>query len=350
MSGIYYLRAHWYNPQLQIFLSRDPESTLRRYGYTQGNPVMRIDPRGSKFSWARDIGDPLGRFLKNLNAIPGVGGLSRILFSPVMGALQIVADPGDFWEAVKTNRNGIDIFLGLGVAAEVAGGFLDSAFAGYGTSLARRFLSRTVSDVVIGVGQSTAAAAGRGFHHFDWNSFRQGLEYTAGAILWRGVTKFNVRKARVPSAPVANRVSDLDSVPGNADLLNRRSITSDDSGTFSESNKMSQHDDALLNDSNEVSELKPFSNDEIDEILLKDEVRKVKEQSIRGKKFTRKNDTINVKRESDGTRKFRTGNRNAPKVSLLPGFDTIPEDEDSGGAFTNEAGIPAGFIAKSLTE
>jgi len=51
--GLYYLRARYYNPQTDRFLSRDPNDgdptdpkTLHKYLYASGDPVNRIDPRG----------------------------------------------------------------------------------------------------------------------------------------------------------------------------------------------------------------------------------------------------------------------------------------------------------------
>ena len=47
--GGYYLRARWYDPRWRTFLSRDPDPNLNRYGYTDGNPITRVDPTGR--SW-----------------------------------------------------------------------------------------------------------------------------------------------------------------------------------------------------------------------------------------------------------------------------------------------------------
>jgi RHS repeat-associated protein len=47
-SGLVYLRARYYDPASQQFLSRDPavESTRQPYGYARGNPTNVVDPSG----------------------------------------------------------------------------------------------------------------------------------------------------------------------------------------------------------------------------------------------------------------------------------------------------------------
>ncbi len=120
--GGYYLRARWYDPDLPIFLSRDPAQHLNRYGYGNGNPVMNADPSGYGSGGLR-------RFLAGLNR--GIGGhFARIFLAPLLGPLQIAAYPKQFWESVKTDKGGIDMFLVLGVVSEAAGGIADWAYAG----------------------------------------------------------------------------------------------------------------------------------------------------------------------------------------------------------------------------
>ena len=47
-SGLYYLRARYYDPTTAQLISRDPAvaMTMSPYGYTGGNPVNRTDPSG----------------------------------------------------------------------------------------------------------------------------------------------------------------------------------------------------------------------------------------------------------------------------------------------------------------
>jgi RHS repeat-associated protein len=49
-SGMYYYEARYYNPNLSIFISRDPlfevKPWMNPYAYTSNNPINRIDPSG----------------------------------------------------------------------------------------------------------------------------------------------------------------------------------------------------------------------------------------------------------------------------------------------------------------
>jgi RHS repeat-associated protein len=191
--GGYYLRARWYHPDLPTFISRDPMAQLNRYGYGGGDPANMVDPGGTNFFHA------LGRDLRAANAAlnRGVGGhFARFFLAPILAPLQIAAEPKAFWEGVKHDKGGIDIFLALGVVTEFASGVVDSEIVlrGLAVSMQQRFLGRAALDAVLGFGQSIAAGGARGFKHFDWGSFTSGAEMTLGTIdLWRGVGSLNIR-------------------------------------------------------------------------------------------------------------------------------------------------------------
>jgi RHS repeat-associated protein len=191
--GGYYLRARWYAPDLPTFISRDPMEQLNRYGYGGGDPANMVDPGGTNFFHA------LGKGLQGLNAAlnRGVGGhFARFFLAPILGPLQIAAEPKGFWEAVKHDKGGIDIFLALGVAAEFGSGLVDSELVirGLAVSIQRRFLGRAALDAALGFGQSIAAGGARGFKHFDWEAFASGAEMTLGTIgVWRGALSLNIR-------------------------------------------------------------------------------------------------------------------------------------------------------------
>jgi hypothetical protein len=127
----------------------------------------------------------------------GVGGyFAGFFLAPIMGPLAIAADPKAFWEGIKTNRDQMDVFLALGVASELIGGGMDYAAVQdvVGTSVGKRYGWRMLSDLGIGGGQAVAAGAQRGFHHFNWHSFGQGLSMTAGvSLFYRGLYGLNVR-------------------------------------------------------------------------------------------------------------------------------------------------------------
>ena len=51
-SGLYYLRARYYDPSIGRFLSQDPLPGGNLYAYVGSNPVNRMDPTGLR--WATD--------------------------------------------------------------------------------------------------------------------------------------------------------------------------------------------------------------------------------------------------------------------------------------------------------
>jgi RHS repeat-associated protein len=179
--GGYYLRARWYDPDLPVFLSRDPEDNLNRYGYAGGNAVMNIDPSGRNFLHA------LGAISKEagkLNALLNkgwYGHLDRFFLAPVLSALQLVANPKGFWQAIKTDKDGIDLFMAAGAVNLYAWDWI-----GTWATLSRStlYLGCQASGLGISVGGVVAASADRGFKHFNWTTFTNGLEMTGGSFFY----------------------------------------------------------------------------------------------------------------------------------------------------------------------
>jgi RHS repeat-associated protein len=192
--GGYYLRARWYDPDLQTFLSRDSQSHLNRYGYAGGNPVMRIDPSGRGFSWSRDIGKPLTGFLTDINK--GVGGhFARFFLTPILGPLQILANPKAYWQAIIHDKNGAAIFLVAPIVSGEAFGIIEAGLEPIFVN--ELFVGRTATALATGVAQSTTNAAARGFNHFNWSTFLNGEEGGVGSLIeqnpigGRGYNRFN---------------------------------------------------------------------------------------------------------------------------------------------------------------
>jgi RHS repeat-associated protein len=218
----YYLRARWYQPDLPSFLSRDPEAHLNRYAYGGGNPVMTVDPSGMSFKWYKSIGNPLGKFLGSLNS--GVGGhFARLFLTPLIGPLQILADPNGFWQAIKHNKDGIDVFMAAGIVANLA---LDGVGDVLGPAQVMRiFAARIASEHVLGTGQAVAAAADRGFKHFNWNTFTAGVESTVGVSLevrmlgGAGYHRFNLTGQQV-----SDMIAQLEVQPRETVFLFRRRL------------------------------------------------------------------------------------------------------------------------------
>jgi RHS repeat-associated protein len=72
-TGLYYLRARYYDPATQQFLTRDPlvAATEQAYNYAGGSPLNATDPRGLRFSINDEGG---GGGAVNLGGAPGEGG------------------------------------------------------------------------------------------------------------------------------------------------------------------------------------------------------------------------------------------------------------------------------------
>jgi len=341
--GGYYLRARWYDPRLTIFISRDDLSSLSRYGYTSGNPVMRVDPSGLKFNYMHDIGNPLGGFLAAINRGPG-GHFARLLLAPVLGPLQIVADPPAFWHAIKTNQDGIDIFLAASIATQVVGG---TFAAGSTIGIGKILLAQTIAEVALGTAQSAVAAAGRGSRHFDWNTFVQGLEYTvSGAAYGLGATAGIRALARPGITQVAE---DLANVPDEASLTHSpsvsRGIRRNDSFSIEpdDSHRLGSYHDELVDATENETDVFKRINHEIE--TNGDDVLKINRKSRQSRKYS-------VKQAHKASSKaFRTNlKRSAIPVSRAPEFLDILEQDEPSHSFSspNQAEIHAHGIIEEL--
>ncbi|MEM1079899.1 MAG: RHS repeat-associated core domain-containing protein, partial [Pseudomonadota bacterium] len=213
--GGYYMRARWYDPELPGFISRDPVQNINRYAYGGGNPVMHVDPTG------KDFFHSMGWFNHRLNRGTG-GGFARFFLAPMMGPLAILSDPKSFWHAIMHNTAGIDVFLALGIVSEGLGGYLDydAVQDVVAHTRSRRYLYRSVSDAGLGVGQSTAAGAHRGWHHFDWKTFGKGMEMAGGVnVFWRGLMGANVNSGFRSGSHMAQLLDDFHASASDGDTL-----------------------------------------------------------------------------------------------------------------------------------
>jgi RHS repeat-associated protein len=197
--GGVYLRGRWYNPGLAGFVSRDPRPNLNRFGYAGGNPVMHIDPAGFGFFHAlgglmhgieRDAGKLYGALNKGW-----MGNFDRFFLAPLMGSLSIIADPKAFWQSVRTDKDGVDLFMVLSAASGEGFGMLSEMYPTRSISI---FWGRVGTSATLSLASATAVGADRGFRHFSWSGFRNGLEGGLGNVFdfnivgGQGYNRFNL--------------------------------------------------------------------------------------------------------------------------------------------------------------
>jgi RHS repeat-associated protein len=207
MWGGVYLRARWYQPDLPIFMSRDPMAHLNRYGYGGGNPIMHSDPSGMSF-W-RSLGKGLKKANDALNK-GWWGHLDRFFLSPLMSALSIAADPKGFWNSIRHDKDGITAFLIAGVAVQVASWGLEGAGVSAlvrNLSFKVRYATRLTIDSGLAIGQAVAAGADRGFRHFNWESAAESLELGVGGLLYsRGLVGEGFNQYTLRATDVAKMI------------------------------------------------------------------------------------------------------------------------------------------------
>ncbi len=194
--GGYYLKARWYDPDLAIFLSRDPLAGFHPYSYSDGSPVMNVDPSGTS---AQTSGHVAGE--------TNVGG---VLFNMFVAPL-ISIFTKEYWNDVIHNRDMAGVFLAAGIVSEASFVELDilAVSAGWrGLSAATRWAAQDAVDVGLNVGQAAASATHGG--RFDANAFGQNLEgLPMGMFYARGLVGFGRRTHTLRGADIAKRISAL---------------------------------------------------------------------------------------------------------------------------------------------
>ncbi|NTX41663.1 hypothetical protein HUA78_45260 [Myxococcus sp. CA033] len=165
-SGLYYLRARYYDPQLMRFLSRDSAVMFNRYSYCSGNPIMLVDPSGNAAWWqwltmgaavvvgiAATVatagalsGATAGLIAGSSTLVTGAVNVGIAATAGVAGAIasNAVSAIGNSWgendwgpEQFFNKNLGIDI--GLGAVA----GALGSSVTQGGVALAKKFAGET---------------------------------------------------------------------------------------------------------------------------------------------------------------------------------------------------------------
>ncbi len=195
--GGYYLQARWYDPDLGTFLSRDPAAGFHPYSYSDGNPVMNVDPTGMS---AQTSGH-----------VTGETSVGSIVFNVFVAPL-ISIFTKEYWSDVAHNRDQAARFLELGIVAEVAFFALNSyalSAVWRGLSTATRFTAQSTVDVGLNVGQAAVSATHGG--QLSVNEFGQNLEgLPMGMFYARGLVGFGRRSHNLRGADVARRVAARD--------------------------------------------------------------------------------------------------------------------------------------------
>jgi RHS repeat-associated protein len=98
-TGLYYLRARYYDPQTAQFLTRDPLEPLTQepYGYVYGNPLNWADPLGlgcglHPISWPVCIGDLWGAIRGHAEDVSAAAAVAATLLVGPAPELAAVAE------------------------------------------------------------------------------------------------------------------------------------------------------------------------------------------------------------------------------------------------------------------
>jgi RHS repeat-associated protein len=179
----YYLRARWYLPSQRTFLSRDPADALHRYGYTGGNPIVRTDPSGLKYT-GMDFSRDVDKAVHKLE--PGIWAyIEPILpvWGQVMGGIEVVGLLPSFWHHPTAGKIINFGFLATSIVAEVGGeseGF--DRLAPFLLHADRAFATRLGIEVSLGASQTAAQTFRHG--RVDVPALIQGIDTTTFGIFY----------------------------------------------------------------------------------------------------------------------------------------------------------------------
>ncbi|MGH7789692.1 MAG: RHS repeat-associated core domain-containing protein [Candidatus Binatia bacterium] len=197
---IYYLRARWYLPGQQTFLSRDPGDLLHRFNYTAGDPIGRTDPSGLKFT-GEDFSRDVDKAVRTLT--PGVWAyIEPILpvWGEVMGGVELVGELPSFWHH-PTIAGDVEFgVMAASIVTEVVGEtpWFDTRFA----TPNRAFGARIGLDLTLNGAMTATQADQHG--HLDPEALIQGTESALYGVFWGRLV------GGVGYRPFGLRVDDVD--------------------------------------------------------------------------------------------------------------------------------------------
>jgi len=145
-SGLYYLKARYYSPELMRFINRDTYDLSNRYAYCNGDPISSTDPSGHMPKWFK-VGLGITTFLAGAAGAWFTGGASFAGACGILGGLGVmgsgVTQVWSNYESgnTKATLNKVAFWTG------VAGGVLS-----LGAGAAKYFASRAASRAAARVG------------------------------------------------------------------------------------------------------------------------------------------------------------------------------------------------------
>jgi RHS repeat-associated protein len=201
----YYLRARWYLPAQQTFLSRDPADPLHRYSYTGGNPVGRSDPSGLKYT-GEDFSRDVDKVVHKLS--PGAWAyLEPVMpvWGQVMGGIELLGLLPSFWHH-PTAEGWVELgFLGASIVSEVGGE--TKTFDRLLATPSRAFRARLGIDLALGASQTAAQSDRHG--RLDVPALIQGIDMTLYGMFWgRAAGGVGYRPYNMTAEDVANSLTE----------------------------------------------------------------------------------------------------------------------------------------------
>jgi RHS repeat-associated protein len=169
-SGMYWMRARFYDPSTGQFISRDPIVALTRsaYDYVAGDPLNQIDPSGLLFDSARkkvgnaakavggavvrnagDIATATGVVATGLAFVPGMQGASVALGAVSLGFSFISAyDNARRSDEMGLAMDVVGIIPGIGATAKGVQGLVKCSQLRYAVRELEAYGGKSTSDVV----------------------------------------------------------------------------------------------------------------------------------------------------------------------------------------------------------